>query len=84
MLSLVALGLAILVRLPFELAIVASGTVDGSLLSNIWVVLSDIMIRIAVLPVLFIAGTLLYYDVRVRNEKYDLATLSRELEMVLV
>lgn len=83
-LSLVALGLAILVRLPFELAIVASGTVDGSLLSNIWVVLSDIMIRIAVLPVLFIAGTLLYYDVRVRNEKYDLATLSRELEMVLV
>lgn len=83
-LSLVALGLAILVRLPFELAIAASGTVEGSLLNNIWVVLSDIIIRIAVLPVLFIAGTLLYYDVRVRNEKYDFATLSNELDMVLV
>ena len=83
-LSLVVVGLGILVKLPFGLAIAAFGAAEGSLPSNIWVMLSDMIIMIAVLPVLFIAGTLLYYDVRVRKEKYDLATLSRELEMVLV
>ena len=30
-------------------------------------------------PLLSIAGTLLYYDLRVRREEYDLATLSQEL-----
>lgn len=83
-LSLVALGLGILVSLPFTLALGVSGAESGSALGNLLLFLANVMVRVTVLPVLFIAGTLLYYDLRVRNEQYDFATLSSELEIVTV
>ena len=43
------------------------------------VVLGQVIVGIVVPPVLFIAWTLLYYDMRVRKEEYDVAALSREL-----
>ena len=33
-------------------------------------------------PIVFIAGTLLYYDLRVRKEQYDLSALSQEMGTV--
>jgi hypothetical protein len=37
------------------------------------------VVGIFVLPVLFIAGTLVYYDVRIRKEQFDLTVLRREM-----
>ena len=83
-LSLVALGLGILVSVPFALALEVSGAESGSALGSLLLFLADVIVRVTVLPVLFISGTLLYYDLRVRNEQYDFATLSSELEIVPV
>jgi hypothetical protein len=41
--------------------------------------LGSIFVEMIVLPVLFIAGTLLYYDLRVRKEQYNVSALSQEM-----
>ena len=41
--------------------------------------LGGVLVGIFVLPVLFIAGTLVYYDVRIRKEQFDLTVLRREM-----
>ena len=81
---LIALGLGILMIIPFALALEVFGADQGSALGNLLLFLADIIVRVTVQPVLFIAGTLLYYDLRVRNEQYDFATLSNELGIVPV
>ena len=84
-LGLVGVGLAVLVSIPFFLIAKTSailggpGAAQGSLASGALLLLADSAVRITVLPLLFIGGTLLYYDLRVRNEEYDVATLSREM-----
>jgi hypothetical protein len=79
-LGLVGFGLAVLVSIPFFLiALGVPGAAQGSLASGALLLLADSAVRITVLPLLFIGGTLLYYDLRVRNEEYDVATLSREM-----
>ena len=47
---------------------------DGRYLGN-----GDLAAMVVVLPVLMIAWTLFYNDLRVRKEKYDVAAMSREL-----
>ena len=81
-LSLVALGLGIVVALPVAVASVVASADASSTVSVVLLELGRVAVAIAVTPVLFIAWTLLYYDIRVRNEEYNLATLSRELGMV--
>ena len=44
--------------------------------------LGGIAVEIVVAPIVFIAGTLLYYDLRVRKEQYDLSALSQEMGTV--
>jgi len=79
-LGLVGFGLAVLVSIPFFLiALGVPGAAQGSLVSVALLLIADSAVRITVLPLLFIGGTLLYYDLRVRNEEYDVATLSREM-----
>ena len=79
-LGLVAIGLSILVN-PF-IALSTGADLDPS--TGLGAAVNEVAALIVVTittPVLFIAGTLLYYDMRVRREKYDLAMLSREMGM---
>jgi hypothetical protein len=41
--------------------------------------ISDLVVMVLVSPVIMIAWTLLYNDLRVRKEKYDVPAISREL-----
>ncbi len=71
-----SLGLAWLLYLV--IALIAS-VVGGMLLSNsLTAVLAAIMI-IPIYPLLSVVSTLLYYDLRIRREGFDLAIMSREL-----
>ena len=78
--SLVALGLMIVILLPF--LIVATITAAGeepTLVSSIAVTVGTILASIIVLPVTYIPATLLYYDLRVRKEGYNVSRLSEEM-----
>ena len=79
MVGLVILGLAILVMLPSALIIAID---SGSFASLLLYVLSRELMYVVVMPVIFISGTLTYYDLRVRKEQYDIETLSREMGAV--
>jgi hypothetical protein len=78
--GLVSLGLALVLSVPFAMI----GADPSSIIGVSSKFLGSLLVELAVPPVLCIAGTLLYYDVRVRNEAYDLATLSRETRPTLV
>ena len=83
-LGLVAFGLSILVVIPFA---IFSAIVNLDPSSD-WTTALDeavgLVVVIVVTPVLAIAGTLLYYDVRVRKEQYDFDTLSHEMGVAAV
>ena len=68
-------GLAILVTIPFALAQLDPTSVLSTVLRD----LGGLVVETVALPVLFIGGTLLYYDMRVRKEQFDLSVLSREM-----
>jgi hypothetical protein len=77
-LSLVMFGLGVVVAVPFALASwLAPGEASG--VGDLIRLLGDITVLAVVPPVYAIAGTLLYYDLRVRKENYDMSELSREL-----
>ena len=44
----------------------------------------DLIIPVIVPPVLFISGTLIYYDVRLKKEGYDFRSLSVEMGVLPV
>ena len=77
-LGLVILGLAILVSLPFVTLVLMVANGQSSVAMLLFT-LSGELIYVVVMPVIFIAGTLTYYDLRVRKEQYDIETLSREM-----
>ena len=79
MLSLIALGLAVLITIPIAIFSFLAGTDLASGLATFSLSLGSTIVGILVPPVVFIAWTLLYYDMRVRREEYDIAELSREL-----
>ena len=76
---LVVQGLAIVSDLPFSLLLSAVGVSQTSAVFEGILGLGGTVVSIIVLPVLFISGTLLYYDLRVRKEAYDVSALSREM-----
>jgi len=82
--GLVAIGLGIVITIPFALASLATGGGPTSGLSILILSLGGVVVGVAVPPVLFISGTLLYYDLRVRKEEYDFAGLSREMGIAAV
>lgn len=80
-LGLVILGLAILVTLPFVTLVLVVANGQSSVVMLLFTLSGELM-YVVVMPVIFIAGTLTYYDLRVRKEQYDLETLSREMGAV--
>jgi len=77
-LGLVAAGLGIVMSIPFAAAIALSGLSSTSFAARAIVAVNGLVVSIAVLPVIFSGITLLYYDMRVRKEAYDLSRLSQE------
>lgn len=75
--ALVALGLGIGLFVPFGLLLFGFDLTPE--IERVVFAIAGICINATVLPVLFIAGTLLYYDLRVRKEQYNVSTLSREM-----
>ena len=75
----VVLGLFFALSIPsFILGAAVSGEAQSSAASAIGIVLNRI-VSILVAPVTFIATTLLYYDLRIRKENYDMERLSTEM-----
>ena len=72
---LVFIGLTVAVFLPFMILGLMMGEDTGGALSTIGATASTVI----ALPVLYIAATLLYFDIRLRKEGYDAARLSAEM-----
>ena len=83
--SLVAAGLFIALNLPLTLfgGTAASGE-EQSFVSNLFVIGISRASSILIAPITIIATTLLYYDLRVRKEGYDMSRLSREMGIARV
>lgn len=81
-LLLVVTGLSIMITVPF--AVISAVLEPAQTLVISARFLADLAVSIAVPLVLFIFGTLLYYDLRVRKEEFDLETMSRELGIASV
>ncbi len=79
LLGLAAFGLGIVITVPFAVVMLAAGASSGSAIAVVVQSVGGIVVGILVPPVLFIGGTLLYYDLRVRQEAYDLGVLSQEI-----
>jgi hypothetical protein len=79
---LVAMGLAIVVSIPFAAVSALASADTASRVANVILALGQMTVAVVVPPVLFIGWTLFYYDMRVRKEEYDVAALSRELGLV--
>ena len=79
---LVAMGLAIVVSIPFAAVSALASADPASRVANVILALGQMTIAVVVPPVLFIGWTLFYYDMRVRKEEYDVAALSKELGLV--
>jgi len=78
-LGLIATGLRLVAIIPFVVAASIVSTEPASNAAGSILALGGVIVGIFVLPVLFIAVTLVYYDVRVRKEHFDLTALSREM-----
>jgi len=77
---LVAFGLGFVLFTPFILFFPS----ETDALSRTLVVVSLIAPAVVVPPVLSIAITLLYYDLRVRNEGFNIEKLSQEMGLAAV
>ena len=72
---LVFIGLTVAVFLPFMILGLMLGEDTSGALSTVGATASTVI----ALPVLYIAATLLYFDIRLRKEGYDAARLSAEM-----
>jgi hypothetical protein len=79
---LVTSGLGILLTLPIGIADRIAAPEQANLLSNAFQIVGGLVVGIIVPPVAFISLALLYYDLRVRKENYDLTAMSREMGIV--
>jgi len=76
---LAAMGLGLLVFSPFFFAALGAG--DGNAASATLEYAGTLVVGVAVSPVVFIAVTLLYYDLRIRKEDFNMATLASEMRL---
>lgn len=78
--SLVAIGLLIALNAPL---FILGGATSAGETPSLWTSLIGVVISragsILIAPVTFIATTLLYYDLRIRKENYDIPRLSLEM-----
>ena len=76
---LVGIGLSIVLMLPFILASIGVAPDATTVGSRALQIIGSVVVGVVVPPVIFIAVTLLYYDLRVRNEDYNVDRLSKEM-----
>ena len=81
---LVAMGLGLLLQTPFAVASWVAAPESPNAFSNTLQFLGNVLVGVVVPPVAGIASTLIYYDLRVRKEQYNFATLSQEMGMAPV
>jgi len=81
---LVTMGLAIVVMIPFFIVGALAGLGGANVVGSVTRALGGIAVAVVAVPVPSIAGTLLYYDLRVRKEGFDMPSLSREMGVVAV
>ena len=81
--ALVSAGLSLLVSFPLLIAaFLAAEPETTTVLSQAFGLIGGTVASIAAVPVLWIGMTLLYYDLRVRKEDYDIEALTREMGVV--
>ncbi len=76
---LVMIGLGLVVQAPFAIASYFAAPEGSTALGNAFRFAGSLVARTVAPPVAAIAFTLLYYDLRVRREGYDVHALSREM-----
>ena len=76
---LVMIGLGLLVQAPFAIASYVAAPEGSSALGDVFRFAGSLAARTVAPPVAAIAFTLLYFDLRVRREGYDLRALSLEM-----
>ena len=79
---LVAFGLSVVLLLPFLLVSFVAAPDATTFVSQAIQIIGSAVVGVIVPPVIFIAATLLYYDLRVRNEDYDVVRLSQEMGLI--
>ena len=79
---LVAFGLSIMITVPFLAVSIPLG--PGHFAAAGVRFLNNVAVATGVPLVIFISGTLLYYDLRVRKEQYNVGALAREMGMFAV
>ena len=77
--GLVALGMFIVIGVPFQLVSVLISGEEVNLARQVTEAIGLLVAGVLVAPVTVIAATLLYYDLRVRKEGYDMSRLSLEM-----
>ena len=77
--GLVALGMFIVIGVPFQLMSVLISGEEVNLAGQVTEAIGLLVAGVLVGPVTVIATTLLYYDLRVRKEGYDMSRLSLEM-----
>ena len=77
--GLVALGMFIVIGVPFQLMSVLISGEEVNFAGQITEAIGLLVAGVLVGPVTVIATTLLYYDLRVRKEGYDMSRLSLEM-----
>ena len=81
--SLVSAGLSLLVSFPFLIAAFLAAEPETTVvLSQVFSLIGATVASLAAVPILWIGMTLLYYDLRVRKEDYDVEALTREMGVV--
>ena len=80
--GLVALGMFIMIIVPFQLVSTLVSGEEVNLAGQIAETIGLLVAGVLVAPVTVIAATLLYYDLRVRKEGYDMSRLSMEMGVV--
>ena len=81
---LVTIGLAFISSIPFMVGDAVAGLGGADTLGSAMLALDGIVVPVVALPVPAIAGTLLYYDLRVRKEGFDMDSLSSEMGFAAV
>jgi hypothetical protein len=76
---LVAFGLSVVLLLPFLLVSFGAAPDATTIVSQAVLVIGSVIVGVVAPPVIFIAVTLLYYDLRVRNEDYNVVRLTQEM-----
>jgi len=76
-------GLAIVVTLPFAGILGVVDAEPASTMATALRFIGSLIVEVVVPPVWFIAGTLIYYDLRVRREEYSVDTLSRDMGIAI-